>query len=71
MPGQPGEKRVPEPGVTWAHYEAAKAPSNTTINGVVCNTRADMVINGFWVIYLVDNKKFTISLVIALISVVS
>ena len=48
----PGEGQVPKPGLFWEHYMAALAPANTTINGVECETRADMVFNGFWVISL-------------------
>ena len=48
----PGEDQVPQPGLFWEHYVAAPAPPNTIINGVECETRADMVFNGFCVISL-------------------
>jgi hypothetical protein len=52
----PGPDEVPQPGLKWEHYCAAPAPPDTTINGVECHTRADMVINGFWVISVSHNK---------------
>ena len=39
--------QVPTPGLFWDHYVASPAPANTTINEVECDTRADMVFNGF------------------------
>ena len=57
----PVENSVPEPGLHWEHYVASQAPANMTINGVECHTRADMVLNGFWVISLLHNKNFTIA----------
>ena len=57
----PGENQVPEPGLHWEHYVAAQTSPNTTINGVECHTRADMVLNGFWVISLLHNKNLTIA----------
>ena len=46
----PGEGRLPELGLSWEHYLAAPAPSGEIIDGVLCKTRADMVIRKFWVI---------------------
>ena len=46
----PGEGRLPELGLSWEHYVAAPAPPDVIIDGVVCDTRADMVIRKFWVI---------------------
>ena len=46
----PGEGRLPELGLSWEHYVAAPAPPDVIIDGVVCDTRADMVIRTFWVI---------------------
>ena len=57
----PVENSVPEPGLHWEHYVAAQAPANTIINGAECHTRADMVLNGFWVIYLLHNKNLKIA----------
>ena len=48
----PGEDQVPMPGLFWEHYIAASALANTIIDGVKCDTRADMVFNDFWVISL-------------------
>src|ERR1041385_8195168 len=45
----PIEGRVPEPGLTWPHYNAASAPPDECINNVECCTRADMVVATFWV----------------------
>ena len=36
--------------LSWEHYVAAPAPPDVIIDGVVCDTRADMVIRTFWVI---------------------
>ena len=57
----PGPDQVPQPGLFWENYCAASAPSDTIINGVECHTRADMVVNGFWVISVSHNKNFTIA----------
>jgi hypothetical protein len=57
----PGPDEVPQPGLFWEHYRAAPAPPETTINGVECHTRADMVINGFWVISVSHNKILIIA----------
>lgn len=46
----PGEGRLPELGLSWEHYVAAPAPPDEIIDGVLCDTRADMVIRKFWVI---------------------
>ncbi|XP_073363039.1 uncharacterized protein [Aegilops tauschii subsp. strangulata] len=47
----PGEGRLPELGLSWEHYVAAPAPPDVIIDGVVCDTRADMVIRTFWTFY--------------------
>ena len=57
----PVENSVSEPRLHWEHYVAAQAPPNTTINGVECHTKDDMVLNGFWVISLLHNKNLTIA----------
>ena len=57
----PGPDEIPQPGLKWEHYCAAPAPPDTTINRVECHTRADMVINGFWVISVSHNKILTIA----------
>ena len=57
----PGPDQVPQPGLFWEHYRATPAPPETTINGVECHTRADMVINGFWVISVSHNKILIIA----------
>src|ERR1041385_6167656 len=69
----PGPDEVPQPGLKWELYCAVPAPPDTTINGVECHTRADMVINGFWVISVSHNKIMLLQcyLISALISVVS
>ena len=46
----PSEDQFPTPGLFWEHYVAALAPANMIINGFECDNRADMVVNGFWVI---------------------
>ena len=33
--------------MSWEHYVAAPAPPDEIIDGVVCDTRADMVIRKF------------------------
>ena len=51
----PGEGQVPELGLTWEHYLAAPAPPEERIDGVLCHTRAEMVIRQFWVISPLHN----------------
>ena len=51
----PGEGRLPEVGLSWEHYLAAPAPPGEIIDGVLCKTRADMVIRKFWVISPLHN----------------
>ena len=51
----PGEGQVPELGLTWEHYLAAPAPPEERIDGVLCHTRAEMVIRLFWVISPLHN----------------
>ena len=57
----PDDDSPPQPGLFWEHYIAVEAPSNTTVNGVECHTRADMVLNGFWVISLSHNENLRIA----------
>ncbi|XP_073362983.1 uncharacterized protein [Aegilops tauschii subsp. strangulata] len=47
----PGEGRLPELGLSWEHYLAAPAPPGEIIDGVLCDTRADVVIRKFWTFY--------------------
>ena len=51
----PGEGRLPEVGLSWEHYLAAPAPPGEIIDGVLCKTRADVVIKKFWVIAPLHN----------------
>ncbi|KAI4983633.1 hypothetical protein ZWY2020_025499 [Hordeum vulgare] len=37
--------------MTWEHYLGAPAPPEVEIDGVLCDTRADMVIRKFWTYY--------------------
>ena len=43
----PGEGRLLELGLSWEHYLAAPAPPDEIIGGVLCDTRADVVIKIF------------------------
>ena len=56
----PGRER--EVGMTWEHYLGAPAPPEVEIDGVLCDTRADMVIRKFWVISPSHNYKSTIAI---------
>ena len=53
----PGEGQVPTLGFTWEHYQAAQAPPEEIIDGVLCHTRAEMVIKSFWVNYPFTESK--------------
>ncbi|KAI4995068.1 hypothetical protein ZWY2020_034971 [Hordeum vulgare] len=44
----PGEGQVPTLGFSWEHYQVAKALPEEIIDGVLCHTRAEMVIKSFW-----------------------
>ena len=46
----PGEGEVPQLAVTWELYVAAPAPPEERVDGVLCETVADIVIRRFWVI---------------------
>ena len=46
----PGEGRLPELRLSWEHYLAAPVPPGEIVDGVLCDTGADMVIRKFWVI---------------------
>src|SRR3954470_9668624 len=56
-----GDDLPPQPGLFWEHYIADEAPSNMTVNGVQCHNRADMVLNGFWVICFSHNENLRIA----------
>ena len=43
----PGEGQVPQLGLSWEHYLAAPASLEEMIDGVLCHTRAEMVIRNF------------------------
>ncbi|XBI54735.1 hypothetical protein VPH35_036694 [Triticum aestivum] len=47
----PGEGRLPELGLSWEHYMAAPAPPGEIIDGVLCDTTADVVTRKFWTFY--------------------
>ena len=51
----PGEGQLPELGLSWEHYLAALDLPEEMINGVLRQTRADMVIRMFWVISPLHN----------------
>ena len=53
----PGEGQVPTLGFSWEHYQAAQAPPEEIIDGVLCHTRAEMVIKSFWVNYPFTESK--------------
>ncbi|KAI5022236.1 hypothetical protein ZWY2020_058966 [Hordeum vulgare] len=42
---------VPTLGFSWEHYQDAQAPLEEIIDGVLCHTRAEMVIKSFWTFY--------------------
>ena len=65
----PGEGQVPTLGFTWEHYQAAQAPLEEIIDGVLCHTRAEMVIKSFWVNYPFTESQLTIYVIIVLIGV--
>ena len=52
-----GEGQVPTLGFTWEHYQAAQAPLEEIIDGVLCHTRVEMVINSFCVNYPFTHSK--------------
>ena len=51
----PGEGQVRQLGLSWELYLAALAPPQERIDGVLCRTRAEMVIQTFWVISPLQN----------------
>ena len=65
----PGEGQVPQLALTWELYSVAPAPSEERVDGVLCETVADIVFRRFWVIFLYEIKNQHY-LVIVLISVV-
>ncbi len=53
----PGEGQGPTLGFSSEHYQAAQAPPEEIIDGVLCHTRAEMVIKSFWVNYPFTQSK--------------
>ena len=51
----PGEGQLPQLELSWEHYLAAPALPKEMIDGVLCHTRANMVIKKFWVISPLHN----------------
>ena len=51
----PGEGRLPELGLSWEHYVAAPALPEERVDGVFCETVADIVIWWFRVISPLQN----------------
>ena len=46
----PGEGEVPLLALSWELYVAAPTPPEERVDSVVCETVADIVRRGFWVI---------------------
>ena len=46
----PGEGQVAQLALAWELYEAAMAPPEERVDGVLCETVADIVRRRFWVI---------------------
>ena len=67
----PGEGKVPEPGLNWEHYQAARLPENTHVNGFLCLSVADKVLADFWVTILFPNKKLTILYLVITVQIIS
>ena len=53
----PGEGELPQLALTSKLYEAAPAPPGEMVDGVVCETVADIVRRRFWVISPLQNYK--------------
>ena len=51
----PGEGQVPELALSWELYVAAPAPPVERVDGVLCETVADIVRRRFWVISTLHN----------------
>ena len=46
----PGEGKVPQLALSWELYSVAPAPPEERVDGVLCETVADIVFRRFWVI---------------------
>ncbi|KAI5001068.1 hypothetical protein ZWY2020_011027 [Hordeum vulgare] len=46
----PGEGQVPTLGFSWEHYQSCRAHEEI-IDGILCHTRAEMVLKSFWTFY--------------------
>ena len=51
----PGEGELPQLALTWELYEATPALPGEMVDGVVCETVADIVRRRFWVISPLHN----------------
>ena len=51
----PGEGELPQLALTWELYKAAPAPLGEMVDGVVCETMADIVRQQFWTISPLQN----------------
>ena len=51
----PGEGQAPQLAMSWELYVAAPAPPEERVDGVVCETVADIVRRRFWVISTLQN----------------
>ena len=51
----PGEGQAPQLAMSWELYVAAPAPPEERVDGVVCETVADIVRRRFWVISPLQN----------------
>ena len=51
----PGEGQVPQLALSWELYVAAPTPPEERVDSVVCETVADIVRRGFWVISPLQN----------------
>ena len=51
----PDEGEVPQLAMSWELYVAAPAPPEERVDGVLCETMADIVRRRFWVISPLQN----------------
>jgi hypothetical protein len=51
----PGEGQAPQLALSWELYVAAPAPPEERVDGVLCETVADIVRRRFWVISPLQN----------------
>ena len=51
----PGEGQVPQLALSWELYSVAPAPPEEIVAGDACETVADIVFRGFWVISPLEN----------------